>query len=701
MKWIHSYEYTRGTVAGLPRLKKPGGNRGTTKKVPTYRDAICAFDIETTRLADIEQSIMYIWQFRIHGVVTVIGRTWEELREFLQTVVDELDGGTLIIYVHNLSYEFQFLRAIIDWKIDDVFAVDSRKVLKATAYDGALEFRCSYLHSNMSLGEFTNKFHVEHQKLSGDDFDYTKLRYPWTPISERELQYCINDVVGLCEALAVEMSIDGDTLYTIPLTSTGYVRRDAKKAMRRIDHRYAKDQAPDLHVYHMLREAFRGGNTHANRYFSERILENVTSYDRSSSYPEVLCNHRYPCTAFRPVENPSEKEYRYRKNKLKQAILMRVSFHHLRLRNKYWGAPYLSRDKCRNIMTGVFDNGRILECEYLETTITDVDMDIVESEYTWDDFSIRELCYAHYGKLPKPFTDTIIEYYRRKTKLKNIPDQVICYVKAKNMLNALYGMCAQDPVKPSTIFDSENPQHPVDPLKPYAVWYQDESKTEEELLEKSNSKAFLPYHVGVWVTAWARYELERGIQIAGENFVYCDTDSVKFIGDADFTEYNCEKIKISGETGAHATDKHGEEHFMGVYELDEEYSTFATLGAKKYAYTYEDGKTHVTIAGVTKRTGGEELDEHGGLQAFIDQHPVYNKRGEMTGTEGFTFVKSGGTESVWNDDPPIKTTIREGREIAITPNVVIRDSTYTLGLTAEYKSILENSCLPIDFWCNL
>ena len=59
-----------------------------------------------------------------------------------------------------------------------------------------------------------------------------------------------------------------------------------------------------------------------------------------------------------------------------------------------------------------------------------------------------------------------------------------------------------------------------------------------ELLEKYNKKAFLCYQWGVWVTAWARYRLEEGLKIAGEKAVYCDTDSVKYVGNVDWKDYN-------------------------------------------------------------------------------------------------------------------------------------------------------------------
>lgn len=47
---------------------------------------------------------------------------------------------------------------------------------------------------------------------------------------------------------------------------------------------------PTLHVFELLREAFRGGDTHANRFYVGKILENVGSYDRESSYPYELVN---------------------------------------------------------------------------------------------------------------------------------------------------------------------------------------------------------------------------------------------------------------------------------------------------------------------------------------------------------------------------------------------------------------------------
>ena len=670
--YITPDRYIPGTIANIETQKRGRGNPRTRKKV-YYKDVICAFDIETTRLADIEQSIMYIWMFHIHNHVTIIGRTWDELKNLFLQIREELEDNTLCIFVHNLSYEFQFLRAIYDFSPEEVFAVDSRKVLRCSMFENKIEFRCSYLHTNMSLAEYTNKMDIEHKKLDGEEFDYTKERYPWTDLTEKEIAYCVHDVVGLCEALEKEMEIDGDNLYTLPLTSTGYVRRDAKQAMRKVHPEFVKNQLPDLYTYEMLREAFRGGDTHANRFYSGRIIKNVKSADRSSSYPDVLCNCQFPVS---PFFHAGKVSFNTLLNMIvirKKAVIMRVAISKLRLHDDLWGAPYLSKDKCRRIEKGAFDNGRILSAEYLETTITDVDFKIILEQYDFDDLCAFDVSYARYGKLPKSLIDTVIEYYKAKTELKNVPGQEIYYMKSKNKLNSIYGMMAQNPVKQDIVYNN-------------GVW-STANDPEYAILAESNRKAFLCYQWGVWCTAWARYRLQEGIKLAGENFVYCDTDSVKYIGNIDWTAYNKQREKDSKASGAFATDPKGITHYMGVYEADGEYAEFKTLGAKKYAYNYESGgKTYVTIAGVTKKSGGKELDENGGLKAF---------------SPGFTFVKAGGTEAIYNDDPEIKTVVRDGKQINITPNIVIKDSTYTLGITAEYASLLKNCCLPEDFWGNL
>lgn len=634
-----------------PVLKRPSGGQNTRKRYE-YLDAVCAFDIETTRLKEIEESIMYVWQFQLDEDLTVVGREWSEFIELLDRLQIE---QRIMVYVHNLSYEFHFLMSILDFAPEDVFVIKKRKILRAKYRN--IVFRCAYLQTNMSLDEATKKFHVRHQKLSGVEYDYEKVRYPWTPLTWRELRYCVNDVIGLVEMIKAQMEADGDCLYTIPLTSTGYVRRDVRKAISHSVRESIEKLLPNADTYVLLREAFRGGNTHANRYYVGGILENVHSADRSSSYPDVQCNCEYPIKPFEAVGDVDLEDLERLIYKRGKACLFRICFEGIRLKDDLWGCPYISYSKCRGVEGVALDNGRVLSADRLATTLTDIDYKIIKDEYDWEAAYPYDLEISSYGPLPRDIIDVTAEYYRLKNQLKGIEGQDIYYMKSKNKLNSIYGMMAQDPVK--------------NKISIHGVEYVTEEVDIADALRANRRQQIMPYQWGVWVTAWARYRLEEGIKQVGYNFVYADTDSVKFLEDCDWTGYNKARKKDSLSSGAVAKDAKGKTHYMGVFEAENDYDQFVTWGAKKYAGVV-DGKLEITVAGVGKRKGASELEAAGGIEQF---------------QPGFLFRDAGGVEAVYNDHP-LECLEIDGKQIWLTSNVCLRPSTYRLGLTAEYERLL-------------
>lgn len=655
---VDTFDYV--AIEQIPCQIRRRGNQGRRHNEKKYKDIIAAFDIETTNDDESCQAFMYVWQAQLNDV-TVMGRTWEEFRTFLGRIAERLkENEYIVIFVHNLSFEFQFLRGIYDFSQEEVFAMEPRKVLKCEMMEH-FEFRCSYLQTDMSLAEFTHKMGVADEKLSGEDFDYSKARYPWTELSDEEIHYCVNDVKGLVQAMQKQMDLEEDSLYTLPFTSTGYVRRDVRAAMRHFNWYDLKMMLPDYDIFCMLREAFRGGNTHANRYYSGLIMRNVESFDRASSYPDVQVNRLFPMGPWMKDENVDMNWVLRRIYRHHRACLMRIKLFNVRLTDPMWGAPYLAKAKCRNVQRGDIDNGRILSADYLETTITDVDFKIIMEEYTFDYMEVTDFYHARYGKLPLQLRNCVLKYFHDKTTLKGIPEQELYYMKQKNKLNSIYGMSVQSPVKQTIDFLND---------------FIERNEDERDLLEKANSHAFQSYAWGVWTTAWARYELEEAIRLAGNGFIYCDTDSVKYIGDADFTQLNERLKRRSKENGAAAKDPKGKVHYLGVWEYEGKYKTFKTLGAKKYVYTDEDDNVHVTIAGVNKKKGAEELAKRGGVTAF---------------RPGFVFRTAGGLESVYNDEPEISELIREGRSVPITSNVYMTDSEYTVGITGDYMRILERA----------
>jgi hypothetical protein len=381
------------------------------------------------------------------------------------------------------------------------------------------------------------------------------------------------------------------------------------------------------------------------------ILDHVNSYDRASSYPDVLVNMPYPVKPFYidlKVKRLSDLWDR-------TPYVLFVQFEEIELQDPFEGCPYIPVHKCQTLSGEINDNGRVIKAKRLSIYITDIDYMIIKDMYQWKSDKVISCYRSEYGRLPQPMIDVTMEYYRKKTELKGVDGQEVYYTKSKNKLNSIYGMCATNPVRTTLRFNGKE----FVPLE----------DNEEVLLERANKRAFTVYAWGCWCTAWARYWLQRAIDLCGHQFVYCDTDSVKFIGDVDLSELNDEIRDLSERHAAYADDPSGVRHYLGVYELDtkEPYKKFCSLGAKKYAY--EDNKgLHITIAGVSK-SGAEEMKT------------INNFR------EGFLFTKAGGMEATYNDEDDNGTLEIDGHEIKLTPNIYLEQSTYRLGITMEYKHL--------------
>ena len=637
-----------------------------SKKKKYYKDFI-TFDIETTNIKRLQQSVMFLWAVHISGH-TVFGRTWKDFRKFCH-YMNKHASAKVVCFVHNLSFEFQYLRSVLDFGEDNVFLLDQRKVLKATC--NMIEFRCSYLLTNMNLSLFLKTMNVKNQKLK---YNYNKYRYPWSKLTLLDYRYNGNDVIGLYQALKRYLEINGDDVITTPMTSTGYVRRDIKRVLKEeYNQEHLRRIQPDLNLMKWLREAFRGGDTHLNRYYYGVLLpvspgdnskELMYSEDEKSAYPAVMMCHEYPMTPFNHVGHISEETLKRKIKSGKRAMIMRIAVYNLELRDNDFGSPYLSFSKCRNCQNYILDNGRVLEADYLETTITDVDYRILRDIYKWKqgDFIIVDSYQSTYGKLPECVRREIMTYFYNKEMLKKSDPEL--YIKSKNKLNAIYGMTVTNPLKLEYSFSSSDNE------------YHEKAQDFEKIINDLIKKKFLPYQVGVWVTCWARMRLHRGRACLSHplDFVYCDTDSIKFLGKhnlANFEKLNEQLKKEAIENDAYFIDGDGVGHYLGIYVFDGAYSQFISLGAKKYCYRDSiDHKLHLTLAGVSK-SGVSELSNN-----------IRNFR------EGFIFKKSAGLKAKYNDHVDFKTKI-DGHGLRITSNVYLEKTTYEINLTEDYDKCIQ------------
>lgn len=660
-------------------------------------NVVSAFDIETSRIdLPIENgykqnshSFMYVWQFQLEDV-TIMGRTWEEffgmcarIRDALALYKKDIKANTvpvLICWVHNLAYEWQFLQGIYTFRNEDVFFRDQRKPIWARMYD-CIELRCSYIQTNMSLAHLTKQMGVE-EKLSGEIFDYSKMRYPWTELSEYETEYCIRDVRSLVKCMRLRMEKDGDSLQTLPLTSTGYVRRDCKEAIKPL-YFDIRDMKPDYLQYRMLRDAFRGGNTHANRKHVGKILENVASYDMTSCYPAQQLTKKFPMKPFKWLDNNLNMERVLTFVGLGYAVVARYRFEGLKIKEKI-PIPYLAlaRTKSADFIGGI-DNGRILYAGICECALTEIDLEIVLKQYTFDRVYVLSAMVARKDYLPVSYRKVIQKYYELKTTLKGTsdPEEAYIYAKSKEKLNSVYGMSCQDPLHAKILYDDGN----------YTI--QDLNKGTDEERKSALTGAAFPYQWGVYVTAYARQALQEAIDLIGfDRMVYCDTDSVKMIGTVDLSGINKKREKLADRQGAVATDRKGIAHYMGVFEYEGTYDKFITQGAKRYAYViggckyagtcpnYPRCKMGVTVSGVSKKTNPKT-----GVPIAVEELKDLKKF-----KDGMIWRESAGSLSVYNDDDNFWYQVDEDRGVMISPNIAILPNTYQMGFSKDYTALLQD-----------
>lgn len=601
----------------------------TSNNKPMYIDVPAAFDIETSSLyaRGAKFATMYIWQFGLNGCV-IYGREWSEFIYLLNELVNKLKVSLqrrLVIYVHNLSYEFQFMRKRIKWckdikGNDAIFSLKKRRPIYALTA-GGIEFRCSYFLSNCSLAYIGANmlFKYPVSKLTGD-LDYNKVRHSETPLTKEELEYCFNDVRVVMSYIQEKIESEG-SISVIPLTNTGYVRkftRDYCTGKFIEDPKLARKQSMNYHAimkalriqsekeYAQLKSAFAGGFTHASptksRWGSDSkglYWENVGSADLSSSYPYTMVSSYFPMSSGRFLGTVKYPE-QFKKLISKYCCLFTCTFYGIYQDFPY--ESYISLSKCINISDDyIQQNGRVCEASFLTMNLTELDFDIISNVYNWESISVTNMRVYDRGYLPKMFIESILELYQAKTTLKGVEDRVIEYMIKKGMLNSAYGMCVTDIVRDDAVYFN-------------GEWSSLEADAFSQLTDYNKGfSRFLFYPWGVWVTAHARHNLWDAILEFGPDYIYADTDSIKGLNfdkhKRFFEWYNarvqkklflmCDFYRIPKSRVKPKTNK-GVSKLIGVWEREEDYAKFRTIGAKRYLYEYSSGLLGLTVSGVNK-----------------------------------------------------------------------------------------------------
>lgn len=616
-------------------------------------------------------AIPYLWQFGVEDCI-YYGRKIEDFKIFLETILKNQVVEKIYIYVHNLAYEFQFLRNIFDFK--KVFARNERKPMKASIYIGKkeVEFRCSYTLTRLNLETWGDSLGI---KKLVDSMDYSVLRTPNTTLDSSIMKYGERDIEimykGLCKYRDKYGSID-----KIPLTQTGEVRRVVKEMFKKNTLVLNQNTAllpKDADEYKIFKATFAGGDTHGNPIYIGKILKDVNSYDETSGYPSFMVRKKFPSTKFRKCDNI------HNLNIDKYAYIIGIRMFNVKAKGNL---HYISRHRMLTVKNGFCENGRVINAEEITAYITELDFEIIRKTYDFD-FEIISLRKSIKDYLHTDLIKFILQLFANKTELKKdnqTESEYNLYMQSKQFINSLFGMTVTD-IVPLEVEYTKN------------EWKQKKvnNDTIEEVLQnlkKNKYKNFNAYTTGIWVTAYGRYELwNTMLKFPEDDIIYFDTDSIKFLNNYDniFEKQNenvshetLEAMRYHGlaDNEYIKTSPKGIKCILGFWDKEKPYQEFVTLGAKKYAYIQND-KIHVTVSGVPKKASVclKSLEDF--KDGFIFDRDICQKN--LT-----TYL----------DGDNLQGYINKGKKdeyfCEYKYGINIRNCGYTLGLTQEFKNALEN-----------
>ena len=589
--WDH-YDYSQlNIVKTIKRVTKQG--------TEAYNNAIMMLDTETSKKSDRNGEANHIVAFTIsirykhENICTLYGHKPTELIECLNRIFKAFSGDHTIIYVHNLSYDWVFIRKYLF----EAYGTPTKQLNTKSHYPIRIEFnngiilRDSLILSQKSLDKWAKDMRVEHLKASGK-WDYNQIRSQYEQFTADELEYIEHDTLAGVECIDALAEQLHHRLYAMPYTATGIVREEARKIGKAY---HAHDEfekiTPDFNVYLILEQCFHGGFTHANRYMiNELITDPVRCYDFKSSYPYVMLTERYPMRRFKPYKKLCNIEDLLKQSD-KYGFITKLIMVKPRLKNEFEPMPVLQYSKLIRSINAINDNGRVLCAGYIEIYVTEVTLKLINEQYIYDKAVCIENYYSKKEYLPRWFTDYIFKLFTDKCELDGVDP--LNYMLSKAKLNSCYGMCVQKAI-----------QDDIEELYHVNEYHTTSNYTEESYEKYRTSRSrFLPFQWGVWVTEYAM----KNLHILGsmcDKWIYSDTDSVFGSGfdDQKISEYNdnCrKKLTANGYGSVTVSEK---EFTLGVAELDKQCEEFKTLGAKRYAYrSAKDHELHITVAGVPKK----------------------------------------------------------------------------------------------------
>ena len=611
-------------MLGTPKIVQERTKKNARPK-PRYLDVTCTFDIETTNTDT--DGFAYSFQTCIGGAV-VVPRYFEEWADIMETLVDKwsiTERKRLVVFVHNLGYEYTYLIQMLCDRWGDCKALytKSRKPLYLM-FDNGIEFRDSLKLFQKSLARATEG--CKHEKLKGD-LDYSVYRTADTPLDDTEFAYCVNDVLGLWEAIERLKAERHYNAATLPMTNTALVIKEVNKHLTGDSRTLQKMQALELNREQMeiAYKAMAGGDTHGTRWRAGHTYRNCNSYDFKSAHPSQQLLWKFP--EGHPMMLPQGQPQTVMDNIISSGMgwIAEIAIKGLQIRPEC-PDPVISVSKCVGLKCDENkDNGRVLQADETLLYCDSNDWQRIKEAYTFERVVMhRGFCFR-LGYLPDSFRMAIFDKFKIKETMKGSPE----YAFSKICVNTIFGACAQKTIRDeytAEIGDSIDFER--------MSWEVNLEKKNPAEIQKSQKGKF-PFLWGLWTASMTRLKLWQLLKIVGwEKVIYWDTDSCKFEGAKvpAVEQYNKEVAAQCEKRGVVVTKPNGKKVYIGIAEdehpqADYGYTEFRFLHAKCYAARTCEGVLESTIAGVGKKEGQAALKDN--IENLNDFLVIENAGGQM------------------------------------------------------------------------
>ena len=604
-------------------------------KITKYATKYICLDTETSHTTN-TCGWIYQWAAKLGGLY-VYGRKPSEIIDFMQRVAEHYQLSTdkkIILYIHNASYDLEYLKLFLRQydPTADFLAVDAHSILQCDV----LGFRiiCSYKLTNLSLAALSKAYADTYTKAVGE-IDYNIVRFQDSELNESDWFYMFSDVASQDDGIKGYLKMQGYSYaFKAPITSTGFVRANCRKAAKNADDWRGDflDMRLDLEQYNLCRQCFMGGVCIASfKYAGVTIRgDNLRHKDFTSSYPARQMLDYFPTGApswYGEIE--SEDELNDVCNEYCCVFVLTLDNVHIK---RGITAPCIPSSKCIHKENELKLNGKIVYADTLTIVVCELDYKWIKRQYDYDSLAVDKLLIFDRGKMPTWLKNEVFDYFKNKCTLKGVDD--LLYAKSKNMLNGIYGMTATAIVREQYEMDD-------DWILIHKELNEDDAENALNRYYRSYNN-FMPYQYAIWTTAHARDALYHCKECVGyDNFLYCDTDSVFYIETPEnklkmdeYAEY-CRKRAKDG--GAYVDDK-----YLGEPTDEPPLNAFRAIHSKCYAMQEFNKKTgeyelNVVIAGIPKKA-----------TKWIDGEPVLKTNAQELQSidnleDGFKFEHCGGT----------------------------------------------------------